>query len=263
MTFRPAALALAITALASPALAQDAPAPRTDDEIKALVLEAIRENPGIIEEAVQLLREQDEARQLAAARELLSDRSYIEADAPVLANAEGDVTVVEFLDYNCPYCKRSMQEVDALIAADPNVRVVVREWPILGEGSVIAARAALAAREQGRYADMHEALMNLPRADEASVMSAAERLGLDMDRLAADMDDPAINAHFDRSHEVAQAMGFSGTPSFIVGEELLPGVVPVDGLRAFVEAERAKGAGPKSVMPSPVVPSSNATTEAQ
>ena len=244
MPFRPAALALTIAALATPAFAQDAP--RTDDEIKALVLEAIRENPGIIEEAVQLLREQEEERQMAAARALLADRPYIEEGAPVLANEAGDVTVVEFLDYNCPYCKRAMDEVDALIAADPNVRVIVREWPILGEGSVIAARAALAAREQGRYEDMHKALMNLPRSDEASVMAAAERLGLDMAKLAEDMNDPAVNAHFDRSHELAQAMGFSGTPSFVIGEELLPGVVAVDGMKAFVDAERARSAAAPS-----------------
>ena len=245
MTTRTAASILLATALVAPALAQDAlaqDAPRTDDEIKALVLEAIRENPGIIEEAVQLLREQDQERQLAAAREVLDDRTTIEENAPVLANADGDVTVVEFLDYNCPYCKRAMDEVDALIASDPNVRLVVREWPILGEGSVIAARAALAARKQNRYKEMHEALMNLDRADEASVMRTAESLGLDMERLVADMSDPAINAHFDRSHELAQSLGFSGTPSYIVGEELLPGVVPVDGLRAFVEQAREAAA---------------------
>ena len=236
------ALVFTIAALATPGFAQDAPAARTDDEIKALVLEAIRENPGIIEEAVELLRAEEEQRQLLAAQAVLEDRARIEEGAPVLANGDGDVTVVEFLDYNCPYCKRAMDEVDALVAADPNVRVVVREWPILGEGSVVAARAALAAREQGRYEDMHEALMGLGRADEAAVMATAEELGLDMDKLAADMEAPAINAHFDRSHELAQAMGFSGTPSFVIGDELLPGVVPADGLRAFVEAERAKRA---------------------
>ena len=246
MPLRPAAplaaVVLATAALAIPAHAQDA-APRTDDEIKALVLDAIRENPGIIEEAVQLLREQEEARQLAAARAVLADRAYLEDGAPVLANADGDITVIEFLDYNCPYCKRAMDEVATLVEADPNVRRVVREWPILGEGSVVAARAALAAREQGRYQEMHEALMGLQRADEAAVMATAESLGLDMGKLEADMNDPAINAHFERSHELAQAMGFTGTPSFVIGDELLPGVVPADGLRAVVDAERARLAG--------------------
>ena len=241
------AAALAIS-LAAPATAQDAPAGAvlpvlSDEQIKALALEAIRENPEIIEEAVQLLRERDEAARLAAAREVLKDRDALEAGAPVLANADGDVTVIEFLDYNCPYCKRGAAEIEALVAADPNVRLVVREWPILGEGSVVAARAALAAREQDRYEEMHEALMALERADETSVMATAEALGLDVDRLIEDMNDPAINAHFDLTHEIAQGLGFTGTPSFIIGDELVPGVAPLDALQAMVEAARAANEG--------------------
>ena len=236
--------ALLAATLAPPATAQDAPpmdAPRTDAEIKALVLEAIRENPTIIEEAVQLLREADEAEQMAAARAVLDDPGALTDGAPVLGNPEGDVTVVEFLDYNCGYCKRAIGEVMALLEEDSGVRLVVREWPILSEGSVVAARAALAAERQGRYAAMHEALMALPRTDEDSVMRAAERLGLDMARLATDMADPAIDAHFDRSHELTRALGFSGTPSFVVGDELVPGAVPVDTLRGLVAAAREAG----------------------
>ena len=240
---RPFAATLLTAMLAAPALtgaasAQEAMRERTDAEIKALVLEAIRENPTIIEEAVQLLREADEAAQLAAARDVLNDRAAIEDGAPVMGNPQGDVTVVEFLDYNCGYCKRAIGEVQALLEADPNVRLVVREWPILSEGSVVAARAALASENQGRYAEMHEALMALPRADEGSVMATAERLGLDMARLRADMADPAIDAHFDRSHELTRAFGFSGTPSFVIGDELVPGAVPMDAMQGLVDAAR-------------------------
>lgn len=243
----PVAGVILSAALALPALAQDAPRTdgsiRTDAEIKALVLEAIRENPSIIEEAVQLLREADEAAQLAAARTVLDDRAAMEEGAPVMGNPDGDVTVIEFLDYNCGYCKRAIGEVQALMEADPGVRLVVREWPILSEGSVVAARAALAAERQGRYADMHEALMALPRADEDTVMAAAERLGLDMERLATDMGDPSVDAHFDRSHELTQALGFSGTPSFVIGNELVPGALPADAMRAMVDEARAKRDG--------------------
>ena len=242
VSLRASLLAAMIAAMiAPPAMAQDAPAPRTDAEIKALVLEAIRENPTIIEEAVQLLREADEAAQVAAARAVLDDRAAMEDGAPVMGNPDGDVTVVEFLDYNCGYCKRAIGEVRALMEADPGVRLVVREWPILSEGSVVAARAALAADRQGRYAEMHEALMALPRADEETVMQTAERLGLDMARLEADMADPAVDAHFDRSHELTRAFGFSGTPSFVIGDELVPGAVPMDTMRAMVEAAREAG----------------------
>ncbi len=122
-------------------------------------------------------------------------RQLLERDpnAPVLGNPEGDVTVVEFFDYNCPYCRRAMSEVQGLLDADQDVRLVYREWPILGEGSVFAAKAALAAREQGKYEEFHWALMGMEeRAEEASVMRLAEEIGLDVEKLRADMDAPEV-----------------------------------------------------------------------
>ena len=118
----------------------------SEDRVKELVLEAIRENPEIVLEAVQIIEQREQQRQVAAAASVLSDnRDVLENDpnAPVLGNPDGDVTVVEFFDYNCPYCRRVKPEIEALLAEDPNVKLVYREWPILGEGSVFAARAAL------------------------------------------------------------------------------------------------------------------------
>ncbi|WGH79550.1 DsbA family protein [Jannaschia ovalis] len=235
-----AATALGLT-LALPATAQE----RSDAEIKALVLEAIRENPEIVMEAVGILQARDEAAARAEAQAALdAGRPALEDDpnAPVLGNPEGDVTVVEFFDYNCPYCRRAGDELAQLIEGDGKVRVVMREWPILGDGSVFAARAALAARQQDAYAAMHEAMMAAEgRLDETSVMALAAELGLDTDRLRADMDAPEVQAHIDDSMELAQSLGFSGTPSFVIGDMTAPGLVEAEQMQEMVEAAREGG----------------------
>ncbi|GGH18619.1 Protein-disulfide isomerase [Cribrihabitans marinus] len=230
------AIGLAIAPFAS--IAQDL----TDERIKELALQAIRENPQIIMEAVQILEAEQAAAQAQAQSEVLSDqRQLLEQDpnAPVLGNPDGDVTVVEFFDYNCPYCKRAMPEVQGLLDADDNVRLVYREWPILGDGSVFAAKAALASREQGKYEEFHWALMGMQgRAEEASVMKTAEEIGLDVERLREDMEAPEIQEHIATSMRLTQALGFSGTPSFVIGDNLVPGLVEVDQLIALVEEAR-------------------------
>ena len=188
-----------------------------EDRIKELVLEAIRENPGIVFEAAQLFEQQQQALQAQAAAQVLdTEKATLENDpnAPVLGNPDGDVTVVEFFDYNCPYCRRVKPEMEALLAADPNVRVVYREWPILGDGSVFAARAALASRNQGKYEEFHWAMMQLKeRAEEASILRTAEDIGLDVAQLRRDMNGPEIEEHVQTSMRLAQSLGFSGTRS--------------------------------------------------
>jgi protein-disulfide isomerase len=215
----------------------------TEDRIKELVLEAIRENPGIVFEAAQLFEEQQQASQaLVAAQVLATERDALERDpnAPVLGNPEGDVTVVEFFDYNCPYCRRVKPHMEALLAADPNVRVVYREWPILGEGSVFAARAALASRNQGKYDEFHWAMMGLNgRAEEATVIRAAEEIGLNIAQLRRDMNAPEIDEHIQTSMRLSRAIGFSGTPSFVIGDNLAPGLIDADQMIGMVNQARA------------------------
>jgi len=217
----------------------------TDDRIKELALQAIRENPQIIMEAVQLLEAEQAAAQAGAQADVLNnERELLERDpnAPVLGNPDGDVTVIEFFDYNCPYCKRAMAEVQGLLEADRNVRLVYREWPILSEGSVFAAKAALAAREQGKYEEFHWALMGMQgRAEEASVLRVAEEIGLDVEQLRADMDAPEVEEHIATSMRLTQALGFNGTPSFVIGETLVPGFVEEEQLRSVVEETRDGG----------------------
>ena len=214
----------------------------SEERVKELALEAILENPQIIMEAVQLLEQQQTAAQAKATQEVLEDqRQLLEQDpnAPVLGNPDGDVTVVEFFDYNCPYCRRAMSEVEGLVEADPEIRLVFREWPILGEGSVFAAKAALAARNQGKYEEFHWALMGMEeRAQQASVLRIAAEIGLDVDKLQSDMAAPEIQRHIEDSMRLAQSLGFNGTPSFVIGDNLVPGFVEQGQLEELVDQAR-------------------------
>ena len=193
-------------------------------------------------EAAAILEAQEDARKADQSVAVMSSRRDVlerDPNAPVLGNVDGDVTIVEFFDYNCPYCKRVKPEIQALMAADPDIRLVYREWPILGEGSVFAARAALAARNQGKYEEFHWAMMGLQgRAEEASILNAAVEIGLDADKLRADMDAPEINEHIQTSMEVAAALGFNGTPSFVIGEALVPGFIKTVQFEGYVEGAR-------------------------
>lgn len=215
----------------------------TEEEVKRLALEAILENPDIVMQAVAILQQREEEAKAQAAKDVLSnqrDRLERDPNAPVLGNPDGDVTMVEFFDYNCPYCRRAAPDVEALIAQDKNVRLVYREWPILGEGSVFAARAALAARKQGKYAEFHRAMMGLKgRANEASVMKVADKLGMDTGQLRKDMDAPEVREHIATSMALAQALGFNGTPSFVIGSQLAPGLIPLDKMKSLVAQARA------------------------
>lgn len=217
----------------------------SEARIKELVYEAILENPEIIMDAVAIIRQREEEAQLAAAQFALDEqRALLENDpnAPVLGNPEGDVTVVEFFDYNCPYCKRAMPEIQTLLEADSGVRLVYREWPILGEASVFAARAALASREQGKYEEFHWALMGKQgRVTEALVLRIAEEIGLNVERLQQDMEAPEVEEHIASSMRLAQTLGFNGTPSFVIGDALVPGFVESTQLEAIVDEARDPG----------------------
>ena len=214
----------------------------SEDRVRELVLETIRQNPEIVMEAVEILRARDaELQAVSQATVLTSERDILERDpnAPVLGNPDGDVTVVEFFDYNCPYCRKVKPEVEALLSSDQDVRVVYHEWPILGEGSVFAARAALAARKQGKYNEFHWAMMAMNgRAEQASVLRVAEEVGLDLVQLRRDMDAPEVTEHIETTMRLAQSLGFNGTPSFVIRDALLPGILSFEELQGFVTEAR-------------------------
>ena len=229
-----------LMAVAFLGFAQMAPALQmTNEQVKQLALEAILENPQIIMQAVAILEQRERERAASGANTV---RLQLEQDpnSPNLGNPDGDVTVIEFFDYNCPYCRKAGQTVQELLASDANVRVIYREWPILGEDSVFASRAALAARAQGKYEEFHWALMNGEgRASEASILKLARHLDLDVEKLQADMTSPAVEAHIAQSSALARTLGFTGTPAFIVGDRTAPGMLSTDEITAMVAEARA------------------------
>ena len=216
-------------------------------QLQALVLRTIRQNPEIVMEAVEILRQREADQQAlasAAAMETVGPELLAGSDAGVLGNPDGGVTVVEFFDYNCGYCRRVTESVAQLVEGDDDVRLVLREFPILGEGSVAAARVALAARMQDEeaYARLHDAMLRMSgQANEASALGLAAEEGLDVERIRADMQSPEIDAHIAASMQYAQQLGINGTPAFVIGNELIPGAVPLEDLQAAVEAAREEG----------------------
>lgn len=168
-------------------------------------------------------------------------RKALERDptAPVLGNPNGDITLTEFFDYNCPFCKKIMPTMQKLISADPNLRVVFREWPVFGEGSEFAARVSLASLTQGKYWQTHTALMNIKgRAEEASVMRAVRDLELDEAKLRKDMNSDRVSSHIASSFELADHMGLVGTPTLIAGDEAVFGDQKLSDLKELVARAR-------------------------
>lgn len=160
--------------------------------------------------------------------------------APVMGNPAGRVTLVEFSDYNCGFCRKAMPEVAAFLKANPDVKLVVHEVPIFGDGSRYAAMAALAAARQGRYPEVHRALMRMAgQAEEPSVLRELRRLGLDMPRFQRDMADPKLQDQIEANLNLADDIGLQGTPSFIAGDRAVFGYLPQADLKELVDEARA------------------------
>jgi protein-disulfide isomerase len=238
---------LLVTALGmGEAIAQPAPPMSSKtaelDPFEQRVREYLLKNPEVIMEALQVLQERQrvaEAENLKRAIAEHSEEILKDPAAPVGGNPDGDVTRVEFFDYNCPYCRRVAPTVTALEEADPDVRLIYKEFPILGPGSQFAARAALASRRQGKYVAFHNALMQATgQVTEATVMKVAREVGLDTGQLRADVQDPAIDEAIARNLQLADALGITGTPSFIIGEEVVPGAVDLRTLQSLIAQAR-------------------------
>ena len=201
-------------------------------------------NPGVLMEVAAVIERRNAEQRVAQRRKTLSAfRNVIRAPRglPVWGNPNGDVTVVEFFDYRCPYCKRSLDQVRELVKSDPNIRVVLKEYPILGPESVFAAEVAIASVEQGKYLETHMALMSAGgRFDRESILALAQGLGLDMARLRADMKKPKVKKVIREARVLADKLAISGTPAFIVGDELLPGYADLVTLKKLVLAARKR-----------------------
>jgi protein-disulfide isomerase len=158
-------------------------------------------------------------------------------DSPVGGDPAGDVTLVEFFDYNCPYCRQMLPTIAQAEAADPHLRLVYKEWPILGPSSIAPARAALAAARQGKFEALHRALFGLRgEVDESKALATAASIGLDMERFKSDMQSPAIAATVRRNLELARTLAIDGTPGFVIGSRVL---VELKVLQAAIRDARA------------------------
>ena len=241
------ALVAAVTA--SPARLAASPVGAAGGDKAALgknIREYLMANPEVLVEAMQELeRKQDGQRDVVAQKAIQQHRRELQQDpdSPVVGNANGDVTIVEFSDYQCPYCKRAHQAVKAAIAADPKLKLVFKDLPILGEPSKIAAYAALASVKQGKHAAFHDALMEYGgKLDGDRISEIAIAVGLDITQLRRDMDDPKIKQIIDRNTALAAALGVRGTPAFVIGNQFVPGAVDADTLKQLI-AEVRKNAG--------------------
>ncbi len=243
-TLLSASLALLIAAVPASASAQDE-APLDQKQVEAvrkIVRDYIMENPEIIAEAIEALREKQRLAAEAEAKKALLARAkeiFEDPEAPVAGNPQGDVTLVEFFDYRCTYCKAVMDTIFEVIEKDGQVRFVYKELPILGPESVFAAKAALAARAQGKYDAFHRALMKMRGVvNEQTILKTAAQVGLDVEKLKKDMDSPAIETVLKRNMELARALDINGTPAFVVGDRVIPGAVDRGTLKQLIEQAR-------------------------
>jgi protein-disulfide isomerase len=234
---------LLIALLLLPGLARAASfTPEQRSEIVQILRQALKDDPSILRDAVTALQEDEGARQAVAARAAIqAARPALVADAadPVAGNPAGDVTIVEFYDTRCPYCRAMLPTIAALLQSDPRIRLVFKDLPVLGPASVTEARALLAAQRQGGYAKLQEVLMHgTAQPTEDSLRDAASRLGLDGARLLRDMADPAIQARLDGNIRLARSLGVQGTPALVIGDQVIPGAVDAAELRQAVAAVR-------------------------
>ena len=243
---RRALLLTAALLLATPALAADPGfTPEQRQQIVQIVREALKSDPSILRDAVVAMRADAEAHDEADSKARIgaSQAALVAAPGdPVAGNPKGDVTLVEFYDPRCPYCRRMLPAIQALIQHDPKLRVVYKDIPVLGPASVLEARAILAAQRQGGYEKMQTALMNNPaQPTDALIRETARSLGLDAARLAADMNSAPVTRQLDANLALAHELKVEGTPVWIVGDDFIPGAVDQAALQSAISAARQKG----------------------
>ena len=236
-------LAAAALAAAPTPLSAEAFTPEQRAAIVEILREALRNDPSILEDAIAALQARDAAREREAARAAIAAHREALTNDPALpfkGAVRPTAVIAEFFDYRCPHCRRMAPVIAELLRSDSGLRIVLIDLPILGPASVTAARAALAAQRQGRYVEMHDALMRLRgEPTEAEITRIAAELRLDAERLRRDMADPGVARRIEANLRLAQALGVQGTPAYVVGEEIIPGAVSAEALRAAIA--RARG----------------------
>jgi protein-disulfide isomerase len=215
-------------------------------EIETIVKNYLIAHPEVLEEAMAELNKrqaQAEAEKNQAGVAQNADAIFNSPRGVVLGNKEGDVTFVEFFDYNCGYCKRAMSDMLDLLKSDSKLKVVLKEFPVLGEGSVEAAQVAVAVRMQDpggkKYLDFHQKLLGgRGPADKARAFAAAKDAGLDVGRIEKDIASPEVRATIEENFKLAEAMGMNGTPSYVIGKQVVIGAVGLDGLKEKIGVAR-------------------------
>ncbi|QND68453.1 DsbA family protein [Mesorhizobium loti] len=214
----------------------------SQDQFDQRVHDYILAHPEVVMQALQSLEGRQRDAEAAEAKAVLASRAddiFRDKQSPVGGNAQGNVTLVEFFDYNCPYCRQVAPIMAQAVADDPQLKIVYKEFPILGPDSVFAAKAALAAERQGKYAAFHKALFGArTRVTEAVVLRVAAEAGLDVPRLKTDMQQPDIQALIDRNMDLAQALKITGTPGFVVGDQIFPGATDLETIKKLIEQAR-------------------------
>ncbi|RYH02981.1 DsbA family protein [Salipiger sp. IMCC34102] len=247
---RPFSAALALTfALALPAQAQTDVTGMTDaerDAFRTEVRDYLMENPEVLMEAIGVLQDREAMAQADADAQMLADQRDALVDdgfSYVGGNPQGDITVVEFMDYRCGYCKRAFPEVEQLLAEDGNIRLIVKEFPILGEESVIASRFAIATKMiegDGAYKMVHDTLMGINGTlDVETLTRLGNTLGLDTDAIVAAMDSEEVTQIIADNRDLGQALAISGTPTFVIEDQMVRGYVPAADMAALIEDLRS------------------------
>jgi protein-disulfide isomerase len=215
-------------------------------EVERIVREYLIAHPEVIQEAMAELEKKQSAADAEKHKATIKQYSQSIFGSPrqvVLGNPDGNVTFVEFFDYNCGYCKRAMDDMLTLMKDDPKLKVVLKEFPVLGPGSVEAAQVAVAVRMQDKtgkkYLEFHQKLLGgRGQADRARALAVAKDIGLDMGRLEKDLISPEVKATLQESFKLAEALGLNGTPSYVIGDNVVVGAVGLDALREKVNSSR-------------------------
>src|SRR3954454_2529229 len=232
----PALLAMALCGM--PAASAQSFSDSQRGEIESMVRNYLIAHPEVLEEAMAELSKRQAAAETEKREASIASKAATIFNSPrgvTIGNKDGDVTFVEFFDYNCGYCKRAMSDMVDLMKADPKLKVVLKEFPVLGPGSLEAAQVAVAVRMQDpsgkKYLDFHQKLLSgKGQADKARALAAAKEAGLDMAKLEKDLASPEVRATLEENYKLAESMGMNGTPSYVIGKQVVIGAVGVDNL---------------------------------
>jgi protein-disulfide isomerase len=241
------AVALAAFSLATPLAADDFSASQKS-EIGAIIKDYIMKNPELLRDAINELEAHDKAAEADARNKLVSDPEspiYTSPYQAVVGNQDGKVTLVEFFDYNCGYCKKMLPDIGRLIKNEPDLRVILRDYPILSDASVDAAEVAAAVRNQlkgDKFWEFHQKLLgSRGPVGRQEALAIAQGLGADMNKINQDMDAPTVKEGLDESDRLGRDLALNGTPSYVVGDEVVVGAIGYDALKAKLDNVRKCG----------------------